>query len=278
VSFPSLALLYALYWLLSIPSMSFHLFSLNIIGPFRSHVCPCRQYDTDKNLRLTWDEMVKFSVDLFGEEPPQLQLMFRHVKYQSSATQQRDAVDIVRLMKLLYMVIMPDGRYHPNTYQPGKSSNTTNYVLSVPLPPKPTSHPARFHDIVVAKFKKGKLLGQGGQGTVHMGTYDGVPCAGKTFSGKPDQNLVNEVKLEVDFFMKLDHPNCHYLLGAKTTLDNGGIITLTEVCDNGSLFNLYCVQGMVFDLQTAWRIGKECAEGCNFIHGLGYMHRDIKSL
>ncbi len=29
---------------------------------------------------------------------------------------------------------------------------------------------------------------------------------------------------ELSFFTKLDHPNCHYLLGAKTTLENGGIL------------------------------------------------------
>lgn len=47
------------------------------------------------------------------------------------------------------------------------------------------------------KFKKGKLLGQGGQGTVHMGTYDGVIVAGKTFLGTPDASLVQEVLDEV---------------------------------------------------------------------------------
>ncbi len=29
---------------------------------------------------------------------------------------------------------------------------------------------------------------------------------------------------ELSFFEKLDHPNCHYLVGAKTTLDSGGIL------------------------------------------------------
>ena len=33
-----------------------------------------------------------------------------------------------------------------------------------------------------------------------------------------------QVMDELDFFIKLNHPNCHYLLGAKTTLDNGGIL------------------------------------------------------
>ncbi len=35
---------------------------------------------------------------------------------------------------------------------------------------------------------------------------------------------VSQVMDELDFFTKLDHPNCHYLLGAKTTLENGGIL------------------------------------------------------
>lgn len=63
-----------------------------------------------------------------------------------------------------------------------------------------------------------------------MGTYEGIKVAGKTFTGTPNASLVQEVLDEVKFFMLLDHPNCHYLLGAKTTLDNGGILELTEVC------------------------------------------------
>jgi hypothetical protein len=238
-----------------------------------------RHYDTDHNLRLTYDELLKFFHDLFGEIPTHLQSTFDKVKYQSSATQGRDAVDIVRLMKLLYMLIVPEGRYHPSRYSPGKPSQELN-IVSAPIAPtaQQSVHPPRIRDIVVTKFKRQKLLGKGGQGEVHLGTYDGIVCAGKTFTGKPDQNLVNEVKHEVAFFEKLDHPNCHYLLGAKTTLDNGGVITLTEVCEKGSFFDLYCTQKVVFDLPTSWRIAKECAQGYEYIHNLGYMHRDIKSL
>ncbi len=92
------------------------------------------------------------------------------------------------------------------------------------------------------------------------------------------KNKTQEILDEVKFFMKLDHPNCHYLLGAKTTLDNGGILELTEVCENGSLFDLYCQKGTRFSAPTAWRIGRECALGYDAIHDIGYMHRDIKSL
>ena len=45
--------------------------------------------------------------------------------------------------------------------------------------PKYEKRPARFQTVVPSKFKKEKLLGQGGQGTVHLGTYEGVKVAYK---------------------------------------------------------------------------------------------------
>jgi serine/threonine protein kinase len=50
------------------------------------------------------------------------------------------------------------------------------------------------------------------------------------------------------------------------------------VCESGSLFDLYNKQGRKFDKPTAHRLAKECAVGYQFIHDLGFMHRDIKSL
>eukprot|EP00283_Hemiselmis_rufescens_P004628 CAMPEP_0173421310 /NCGR_PEP_ID=MMETSP1357-20121228/2466_1 /TAXON_ID=77926 /ORGANISM="Hemiselmis rufescens, Strain PCC563" /LENGTH=715 /DNA_ID=CAMNT_0014384213 /DNA_START=46 /DNA_END=2193 /DNA_ORIENTATION=+ len=238
-----------------------------------------RKYDEDGNLRLTWDEIQKFFKDLFGVIDPNLQKSFDKVKYQSSATQGRDAVDVVRLMKLLYMLICPQGKFHPSTYEQviANKQPKANQVVTVHKAEK-LSRPKRFTNVQVAKFQKGKLLGQGGQGTVHAGKYEGATCAGKTFLGTPDDDLVKECLDEVKFFMALDHPNCHYLLGAKTTLNQGGILVLTEICDNGSLFDMYCTKSIRFDPGTAFRIGRECALGFEEIHKIGYMHRDIKSL
>ena len=38
------------------------------------------------------------------------------------------------------------------------------------------------------------------------------------------------------------------------------------------------MQRRCFDVNTAYRLGIECAKGLQFMHNLGYMHRDIKSL
>jgi len=140
------------------------------------------------------------------------------------------------------------------------------------------AHPARVDPVVVSKFQVVKVLGQGGQGKVCLGTYEGIKVAGKTFLSPPGPEQMKEVLEELKFFTQLDHPNCNYLVGAKTTLEDGGIMLLTEVCDNGSIFDLYSKKNATFKISTATRFARECAVGYQHIHGMGYMHRDIKSL
>jgi len=235
-----------------------------------------RKYDADKNLRLTWDEVQNFCLGLFQMLPPNAESLFEKVKYQSSATQGRDAVDVVRFMKLLYNLVRPTGDFAIGKYEPQRTA-VKPVVVSQHVA-KASDRPARIEPVVPALFQKKKLLGQGGQGTVHLGSYNGFKCAGKTLLGSPDANTVKETLDEVNFFLKLDHPNCHYLLGAKTTLDNGGIMLLTEICDKGSVYDFYGKAGKRFDMQTAWRLARECALGFDVIHDMGFMHRDIKSL
>jgi len=237
-----------------------------------------KKSDQDGNLRLTYDELEICMQSLFGLIPPALPNVFNHVKYISSATQGREAVDVVRFMKLLYMLVCPAGKFHPDRYDPHKKPRDEKAnLISMPVAKK-SKRPARFQNVDPAKFVKQKLLGKGGQGVVHQGTYEGVIVAGKTMLGTPDEDTVREVLDEVDFFLKLDHPNCHYLLGAKTDLANGGILLLTEICEQGSIYDFYGKYQKRFDMPTAWRIAKECAMGFQVIQELGFMHRDIKSL
>jgi hypothetical protein len=54
---------------------------------------------------------------------------------------------------------------------------------------------------------------------------------------------------------------------------------LTEVCDNGSIFDLYSKQNMTFKRSTAWRLARECA-GQPFSFSLQInqsMHRLLES-
>lgn len=237
-----------------------------------------RKYDADGNLRLTYDELERFCNAQFGMIPASLPANFDTVKYKSGATQGRDAVDVVKFMRLLYVTVKPNGRFHPKNYDPHKKEQPPKApdVISI-AKPKPSSRPKRFANVDPYKFVKTKLLGQGGQGTVHLGTYEGISVAGKTLLQASPESI-EETMNEVNFFLKLDHPNCHYLLGSKTTMEKGGIMLLTEVCESGSLFDIYGKAGRKFDTATAHRIARECAVGLGFIHDIGFMHRDIKSL
>mmetsp|Transcript_2202 Transcript_2202/g.5081 ORF Transcript_2202/g.5081 Transcript_2202/m.5081 type:complete len:470 (+) Transcript_2202:1198-2607(+) len=237
-----------------------------------------RKYDEDKNKRLTWDEIQTFCQDLFKTQPANLEACFSALKHKSSAAQGRDAVDFVRLMKMLYNLVCPNGKFTLAAYKPSKPVQAPKQVLMSVLVAKQSSRPKRIDPVLPSHFKKSKLLGQGGQGVVHLGTYDSFKCAGKTLIGAANSNTVKDTMDEVKFFLMLDHPNCHYLLGAKTTLDNGGIMLLTEICEKGSIFDFYGKGGKRFDMQTAWRLARECAMGFAVIHDLGFMHRDIKSL
>ena len=72
---------------------------------------------------------------------------------------------------------------------------------------------------------------------MHLGKYEEITCVGKTFTGQGDNQLEDTLN-EAAFFLRLDHPYCLYLIGAKTTLENGGLMFLTEVCDGGSMFDV----------------------------------------
>ena len=52
---------------------------------------------------------------------------------------------------------------------------------------------------------------------------------------------------------------------------------LTEVCDNGSVFDLYSKKHATFNPATAWRMARECANGFAHVHEMGYMHRCMRA-
>jgi serine/threonine protein kinase len=137
------------------------------------------------------------------------------------------------------MLVSPSGAFDPSKYNPNKDKHKKqNLDIDVPIS-QSSPRPPRIHNVQVAKFQRIKKLGEGGQGIAYMGKYEGLPCVGKTFKGVPSPLLVRDLQKEVALFELLDHPNCHYMLGAKVSLENGGLLLLTEVCENGSIFDMY---------------------------------------
>ena len=93
--------------------------------------------------------------------------------------------------------------------------------------------------------------------------------AGKVLIRKPTVEVCKELEKEALLMKLLDHPNCHIIHGAKCTVQDGGPLILTEVCSEGSLFDLYAKRQVKFDLITGWRIALECSLGLQAVHDLG---------
>ncbi len=102
-----------------------------------------------------------------------------------------------------------------------------------------TPRPARVDNVDPSKFEQKALIGREGQEEHYMGRYDGVPCVAKVLKGSLDSDVKVSFLQELRILEKLDHPNCQYFLGAKTTCENGGTMVLLELCAEGSLFDKY---------------------------------------
>eukprot|EP00282_Hemiselmis_andersenii_P007834 CAMPEP_0114135026 /NCGR_PEP_ID=MMETSP0043_2-20121206/14484_1 /TAXON_ID=464988 /ORGANISM="Hemiselmis andersenii, Strain CCMP644" /LENGTH=698 /DNA_ID=CAMNT_0001228731 /DNA_START=32 /DNA_END=2128 /DNA_ORIENTATION=- len=233
--------------------------------------------DANQSKRLEIEDVESFSNMQFGEIPERLHQLFKENSYVSSQSKGAPVVDIMRFMKMLYLLTCEDGRYvQTKALKPGYDDK--KHLIQKQGETAAIQRPPRISPVVNAKFQKSKKLGEGGQGAVYLGTYESQKVAGKVMFGKVTKEVMEDLENEVELFMKLDHPNCHYMLGAKLVADAEGPLLLTEVCDEGSLFDLYAKKQKKFDPDTALRIAKECAMGLEHLHSIGYMHRDVKSL
>ena len=97
----------------------------------------------------------------------------------------------MRFIKLLYMLVCPAGPYHPARYDPSRRAAAPRRPPD-PSPERPSTsvlaggepqRQPRIHPVVPSRFRRGRLLGKGGQGCVYAGEYDGLVCAGKVRNG-----------------------------------------------------------------------------------------------
>jgi serine/threonine protein kinase len=176
---------------------------------------------------------------------------------------------MLRLFQLLYTLTVHNGAFGVAKYHPSKDSRKSTTLASknnddddelvgvnvcsikpnVDYAGKPDEAKVQQQRVVagvqLAKFKKTKLLGEGGMSKVYLGVYDGAMCVGKIVTRVHDSAAVNTMLHEVAVFEKLQrHPHCMYMIGAKTTLEDGGSLVLTELCESGSVFDMYCKHGM----------------------------------
>jgi hypothetical protein len=162
------------------------------------------------------------------------------LSYQSSAANYQNALDLVRLFQLLYLLVFPNGAYSPNTYKPNKSSTASlGSIISMAQPTSSLPRVARVDSLHVSQFQESSRYSKNGPEEEYIGTFNGRVCIAKRVRGNLHADVVNSIVNEVRLLQRIDHPNVQLMIGAKTTLDTDGIMVLFEYCQEGSIFDKY---------------------------------------
>ena len=130
----------------------------------------------------------------------------------------------------------------------------------------------------IPEYELGKVLGQGGMGTVYLARRkrDGEAVAIKTMLARTAMNeLARErFKREVDATRSLIHPNIVTLYDFNYS--GSLFFFVLEYCEGGSLFDVMVSRNGVLSLVEAAPKFLEVLDGLAYAHEKGFVHRDLK--
>ncbi|BFZ00215.1 hypothetical protein BsWGS_03254 [Bradybaena similaris] len=125
----------------------------------------------------------------------------------------------------------------------------------------------------------GNLIGEGGFGTVFIGTFsDGYQVAVKCLKNCEENDSLDQFKTELQTLTMFKHENLVLLLGYSIS-DSGPRCLVYQYMSNGSLEERLACRYNTDPLSNNLRleITKGTANGIAFLHKGGLVHRDIKS-
>ncbi|URE45130.1 serine threonine-protein kinase [Musa troglodytarum] len=170
--------------------------------------------------------------------------------------------------------------------RPGRVSHAMNEdALAQTLmdPRYPTESLENYDEwtIDLRKLSMGVAFAQGAFGKLYRGTYDGEDVAIKLLE-KPEndperaQLMEQQFGQEVMMLANLKHPNIVRFLGACRKPMVWCIVT--EYAKGGSVRQfLMKRQNRSVPLKLAVKQALDIAKGMEYVHGLGFIHRDLKS-
>ncbi|XP_055695031.1 raf homolog serine/threonine-protein kinase Raf isoform X1 [Lutzomyia longipalpis] len=152
-----------------------------------------------------------------------------------------------------------------------RSADESNKNLLSPRDPKPTEE---NWNIQAVEILIGRRIGSGSFGTVYKAHWHG-PVAVKTLNVKtPSPAQLQAFKNEVAMLKKTRHCNILLFMGC---VSEPSLAIVTQWCEGSSLYKHIHVNETKFKLNTLIDIGRQVAQGMDYLHAKNIIHRDLKS-
>ena len=120
----------------------------------------------------------------------------------------------------------------------------------------------------------GRVLGEGGFGTVYEAKWKKMVVAAKVCTG----NLLKNLSREIQILSSLPpHPHVLTFFGAALSGDAVSTYIITELASNGSLFDYLHERKEVPSLDQSLAWAQQIASGMQHLHNNNVVHRDLKS-
>jgi len=138
-----------------------------------------------------------------------------------------------------------------------------------------------YHSDIEISFSELNItskLGEGTFGVVYKGTWRGSSVAIKQLKINEHVNnqVLEEFRKELTILSRLRHPNIVLLMAACTSPPN--LCFVTEFLPGGSLYDALHSKKIKMNMQLYKKLAIQIAQGMNYLHLSGIIHRDIKSL
>ena len=124
------------------------------------------------------------------------------------------------------------------------------------------------------QLKYEQRIGSGSFGTVYKGWWHGPIAIKKLNVKEPSPALLKAFKNEVALLRRTRHVNILLFMGLSTTPE---LAIITQWCDGSSLYKLLHVLERRLDVLKLIDIARQTAQGMDYLHAKGIIHRDLKS-